>query len=296
MDINYDYYKVFYYVAKYQSITRASKVLLSNQPNVTRTIKNLENGLGCPLFIRNKHGVNLTPEGKKLFSHIQIAFESIKKGEEEIKESRNLENGSIYIASSEVALRCFLLPILKKYHNLYPNIHLKISNHSTPQAIEAIKNGTADIALVTTPTVKTNSIIEKTIYSFNEITVCSPSFLLDKKRKMSFEKLLKYPLVSLGTNTKTYELYSSFFLNLGLKYEPSTFVSTADQILPMVMANLGIGFVPKQFLENHFDVFLIPLEKELPRREIKLIKRKEQPLSVASAKLEQLILENAPLM
>lgn len=293
MDINYDYYKVFYYVAKYQSITQASRVLLSNQPNVTRTIKNLENELGCPLFIRNNHGVNLTPEGKKLFSHIQVAFESIKKGEEEIKESKNLENGSIYIASSEVSLRCFLLPILKKYRNLYPNIHLKISNHSTPQAIEAVKNGTADIALVTTPTVKVNSIIEKTIYTFNEIAVCSPSFLLDKKEKISFKELLKKPLISLGTNTKTYELYSNFFLNLGLKYEPSTFVSTADQILPMVMANLGIGFIPRQFLENSSDVSIISLEKELPKREIRLIERKDQPLSVASEKLEQLILEES---
>ena len=38
MDINFEYYKIFYYVAKYKNITKAAGVLKSNQPNVTRVI------------------------------------------------------------------------------------------------------------------------------------------------------------------------------------------------------------------------------------------------------------------
>ena len=77
MNINYDYYRIFYYVAKYESVSRAAKFLYSNQPNVTRTIKNLETQLGCTLFSRSSRGMKLTPEGKKLYSHIKIAFEHI---------------------------------------------------------------------------------------------------------------------------------------------------------------------------------------------------------------------------
>lgn len=50
MNINYDYYRIFYFVAKYGNISQAAKLLLNNQPNLTRTIKNLESELGCPLF------------------------------------------------------------------------------------------------------------------------------------------------------------------------------------------------------------------------------------------------------
>ena len=42
MYISYDYYRIFYYVAKYGNITQAAKLLLNNQPNLTRSIKNLE--------------------------------------------------------------------------------------------------------------------------------------------------------------------------------------------------------------------------------------------------------------
>ena len=42
MYISYDYYRVFYYVARYGNVSKAAKLLLSNQPNLTRTIKKLE--------------------------------------------------------------------------------------------------------------------------------------------------------------------------------------------------------------------------------------------------------------
>lgn len=70
MYISLDSYRVFYYVAQYHSFTKAADMLYSNQPNVTRTIKNLENSLGCALFVRSRKGVQLTPEGEELFTHI----------------------------------------------------------------------------------------------------------------------------------------------------------------------------------------------------------------------------------
>ena len=54
---NLEYYKIFYYVAKYSSFTRAAGILMSSQPSVSRTIKLLEQDLGCTLFTRTKKGV-----------------------------------------------------------------------------------------------------------------------------------------------------------------------------------------------------------------------------------------------
>ena len=61
MDISYDYYRIFYYVAKYKSFTGAAEALLNSQPNITRTMKKLEKELGCTLFVRQRHGIALTP-------------------------------------------------------------------------------------------------------------------------------------------------------------------------------------------------------------------------------------------
>lgn len=291
MYIAYDYYRIFYYVAKYGNVTQAARVLLNNQPNLTRAVKTLESELGCPLFIRSNRGMKLTPEGERLLRHIRIAIENIEAGEAEIIESRNLERGSVFVAASEVALHCVLLPVLKKYRSLYPGIKLKISNHSTPQAIDAIKNGFADIAVVTTPTLPSAMLEEITVRKFREVAVCSSAFSELWGRKVSFEELLSYPLISLGTQTKSYEFYSDFFAGEGLRYQPETEAATADQIVPMVKADLGIGFVPEEFLEGIEGVSVIETENPLPEREIRVVKRCEQPLGIAAKEMEKLILE-----
>lgn len=291
MYISYDYYRIFYYVAKYGNITQAAKILLNNQPNLTRAIKTLESELGCPLFIRNNRGMKLTPEGERLFEHIRIAFENIEAGEAEIIESRNLEKGTVFVAASEVALHCVLLPVLKQYRTLYPGIRLKISNHSTPQAVDAIKNGIADIAVVTTPTLPSAMIEEVTVRKFHEVAVCSAAFSELLGEKVVFAELLSYPMISLGTQTKSFELYSDFFAEEGLHYHPETEAATADQILPMVKADLGIGFIPREFLQGVEGVFVIETEKPLPEREIRIVKRHEQTLSIAAKELERLILK-----
>ena len=291
MYISYDYYRIFYYVAKYGNITQAAKILLNNQPNLTRAIKTLESELGCPLFIRNNRGMKLTPEGERLFEHIRIAFENIEAGEAEIIESRNLEKGTVFVAASEVALHCVLLPVLKQYRTLYPGIRLKISNHSTPQAVDALKNGIADIAVVTTPTLPSAMIEEMTVRKFHEVAVCSAAFSELLGEKVGFAELLSYPMISLGTQTKSFELYSDFFAEEGLHYRPETEAATADQILPMVKADLGIGFIPREFLQGVEGVFVIETEKSLPEREIRIVKRHEQTLSIAAKELERLILK-----
>lgn len=290
MYISYDYYRIFYYVAKCGNVTQAAKILLNNQPNLTRAIKALESELGCPLFIRNNRGMKLTPEGERLFEHICIAFESIEAGEAEIAESRSLAKGSVFVAASEIALHCVLLPVLKKYRELYPGIRLKISNSSTPQAVDAIKNGIADIAVVTTPTLPSATVEEVTIQKFREVAICNPVFSELLKSKIGFEQLFRYPMISLGRQTKSFELYLQFFASEGFRYDPEIEAATADQILPMVKAGLGIGFVPKEFLADVEGIFPIETEKPLPEREIRIVKRCEQSLSVAAKELERLIL------
>ena len=291
MYISYDYYRVFYYVAKFGNASLAAKELLNNQPNVTRTIKKLESELGCPLFSRSKRGMKLTPEGEKLYEHIRIAIEHIDAGEAELTESRSLQNGSVYIAASEVALRCALLPVLKKFRIIYPGVHIRISNHSTPQAIDALKDGVADIAVVTTPPVHSSSLVETVVKPITEVAVCSPYFRELTDRQVTLAELTSFPLISLGKDTKSFEFFSALFTTHGLSYKPDIEAFTADQILPMVEADLGIGFLPEDFLREGDGICRIDLKEEIPRRDVVIIKRKEQPLSIAAKELGHMILE-----
>ena len=168
MNISYEYYRVFYYAAKYKSFTGAARALVNNQPNVTRTIKNLEQALGCKLFARSHRGAELTPEGERLYEHISRAFAHIQTGEEELTAERGLQGGVVTISASEISLRCCLLPLLRDYRKRYPGVRIRMFNHPTPQAIDVLKNGLADFAMVTTPAEVPDSLQERTVMEIQE--------------------------------------------------------------------------------------------------------------------------------
>ena len=46
LSMNFDFYRTFYYVGKYKSITAAAKALYVTQPSVTHAIQSLEHELG----------------------------------------------------------------------------------------------------------------------------------------------------------------------------------------------------------------------------------------------------------
>ena len=100
MLISYDASRVFYTVARLGSFTKAAGALLSSQPNLTRTIRNLESALGCTLFVRSNRGAVLTPEGEKLFARVAVACEQIQAGEEELASDRSLQSGVVLGAAA----------------------------------------------------------------------------------------------------------------------------------------------------------------------------------------------------
>lgn len=288
MYISYDYYKIFYYVAKYRSFTHAANVLMNNQPNMTRTIKNLEKELGVELFIRSKRSVSLTPEGERLYARIAVAMEQIQLGEEELSQNAVLQSGTVSIGASETALHLLLLPRLKMFRRKYPGIRIKISNHSTPQAISALKNGQADFAVVSSPTGIVKPLKEIKAAGFRDILIAGEEYSFLRNKKCTLKELQKYPLICLGKETKSYEFFSGLYLKHGLNLQADIEAATTDQILPMVKSNLGIGFVPEQLAKKELEsgeVFQIELDETVPPRNVCIITDTKRSVSIAAREL-----------
>ena len=102
MYVDWEYYKIFYFVAKYRNFTKAARVLGSNQPNITHTMNKLEDQLHCVLFIRSNRGVTLTPEGEMLYTRISSAAVQIQDAEEELSASATFEHGAISISGTSM--------------------------------------------------------------------------------------------------------------------------------------------------------------------------------------------------
>lgn len=209
-----DYYRIFFYVARYKSFSKAAEALNNNQPNITRYMNILESELGCKLLIRSHKGVKLTPEGKQLYDHVAVAMAQLTTGENELIRNKSLETGIVSIGVSETALRLFLLPKLEKFHKKYPHVRLRISNHSAPQAVSALEKGLVDFAVITTPVDYKKPLHMTTLYPFKEILICGKDYSEIAQKRQSLHDLLNIPFISLTDGTATHDSHHQYFLTI----------------------------------------------------------------------------------
>lgn len=292
MNISYEYYHIFYYVAKYRNLTQAAEALHNNQPNISRILRLLEHELGCTLMIRSNRGISLTPEGERLYSHVKVAVEQIQAGEESLLKSARLQEGIVTIGASETALHLLLLPVLNQFKKKYPQIRIRISSHLTNQAMESVKNGLVDFALVATPVTIAKPLLSYPVMEFQDILVGGPSYAFLQEHAVSLEELSAFPFVCLGENTITRRFYEDFFRSHRLILTPELEAATTDQVLSMIESDLGIGFLPRVFAKEALakqEVCQIPLAEEIPCRQICFVENENRPLSIAATELKQAI-------
>ena len=294
MNSNFEYYKAFYYVAKYENLTKAASVLKTSQPAVTRTIHNLENDLGCRLFTRSKKGMTLTPEGHTFYKYVAAGCAQFFKGENDLSNLISLENGTIYISATETALHCYLFEAMGEFNQKYPNVHFKVLNNSTMDSVNAVKEGKVDLAFVSTAFSVGKPLKRKILQNYQEILIGGSRYLELQGRKVSLQELSTYPWISLTAEALTRTFLNEYFEKHGLRFSPDMELATTDMILPAVKHNLGIGFIPEEFARAEIEsgnVFEINVEEALPERSVILIYDTAYPQSIASKEFQKFLNE-----
>lgn len=296
MNSNFEYYKIFYYVAKYENLTKAATALKTSQPAVTRTIHKLEGELGCRLFTRSKTGMKLTPEGRTFYGYVAAGCAQFFKGENDLSNLISLENGTIYISATETALHCYLFQAMEEFNSLYPNVRFKILNNSTTESVNAVKEGKVDLAFVSANLQVAKPLRMKILRKYRDILIAGMRFeeLKAGKEELSLKELVSYPWISLTAETITRRFLNEYFEKNGLTFAPDMELATTDMTLPAVRHNLGLGFIPAEFADAELksgQVFEIKVKEKLPERNIILIYDMEYPQSIAAKEFQKFLKE-----
>lgn len=282
---NLEYYKVFYYAAKYGSLTAAAQQLFLTQPSVTKSIQRLEEQLSCTLFVRTKRGVLLTPEGKALWARVEPACHLLLSAEQELDALRLLEGGSLSIASTEMSFKAYVLPALEQFTADHPNVKIKFHNALTDTTLEMLRTGIIDLAILHTPFEMDENMALRTIDVIQECFVAGPRYAYLSQQKNHLADLKDCPFVSMpeGSSTKMY--VSALFQKYGLEFEPDIEVTTIELAIQAVERNFGIGTFPRTVVNDHVAqglLFRVPLVEEPLERGAFAITNKRMPLSITA--------------
>lgn len=96
------------------------------------------------------------------------------------------------------------------------------------------------------------------------------------------------PYISINRSSYTYKFYQEYLLSCNVHKEPDIEVATADQVLPLVKAGLGVGFISEFLADDAIQAGLIeeiPLPEPHQKRSICLVEDKKHCLSLAASEL-----------
>lgn len=280
MDINYELYKVFFYVATTLSFSEASKQLFISQSAVSQAIKALEKKLDQTLFIRSTKRVQLTPEGEILLRHVEPAMNLIKRGESQLVESSS-SGGQIRIGASDTICRYFLVPFLERFHKDFPNAHIKVTNQTSLKCVELLETGQVDLIVINYPNSNLSNLYSmKKIAKFRDVFVANNAFSELKDKKLSLKELLKYPILMLEKQSTTSEFLHNLFQQHQLDLVPEIELSSNDLLIDLAKIGLGIAFIPDYCVRNKDeDLFFVETEEVLPHRELAIVHNNHIPVS-----------------
>lgn len=293
MDINYELYKVFYYVASSLSFSEASKKLFISQSAVSQSIKTLEKKLDQPLFVRSTKKVQLTPAGMILLKHIEPAMNLIQRGENQLLDANTLGLGQLHIGASDTICRYFLVPYLKQFHKKFPNVPIKVTNGTSLNCVDLLEQGKVDLIISNSPNSRLNtSYIQKTVQNFKDVFIANPAYFNLKQQEIPFEELRQYPILMLTRQSTTSEFLHNLFLQHQLELVPEVELSSNDLLIDLAKIGLGIAFIPDYCLNpDSQDLYILKTKEKMPTRQLVAAVNTSLPVSASTDEFLKLLPE-----
>ncbi len=271
-NINFELYKVFYYVAKTKNITKASEMLLISQPAITQTIKKLESELNYLLFYRTSRGMELTDFGEELFKNVKNSIECLNSCKRLLGEFDSKETKTIRIGGGTTLLKHNALKGFKVFKGKYPNVKIEIIRGITSELLNKLRDNLLDLVLFTMPVQIDENLDYKIIETTQDIFVANPNFYNNLKGgKISIKELTNLPLVLQSDVSSSRKFLNSICKKNKILLNNSYELESYDLVLAFVKAGLGIGFINKNHILKEIEtgeLFELNIDYQIPTRQI----------------------------
>ena len=270
--INLNLYKIFYDVAKYGSVSAASKNLMISQPAISRSIKNLEADLNVELFHRTLNGMVLTEKGKELFGYVEEACNSLIVGQRCMNESANLTSGKLTIGVPTHIASCYLLDKINEFHKVYPEIEVSIISRTTPKLIKLLENHEIDFMIDPSPVPYSEKELKiEPLFTCKHVFVARKDLGIKATCLKDLEKeSLILPNIRSSHRTKLNEI----FQDNNVKVHNVLSIETSEMIKECVLKGCGVGYILDKYIESSVEngeVEILPIKEDLPEITINLI-------------------------
>ncbi|WP_426142394.1 LysR family transcriptional regulator [Pseudomonas sp. DWP3-1-2] len=229
--------------ARHESFTKAADELSLTQSAICRQIASLESFLGVELFRRSRRGVKLTEAGLSYSRRVATQLDAVERDTLSVMGQQG--TNAIELAVVPTFGTQWLLPRLKHFQTLHPEVTVNLTNRTRPFLFAdtdfdaAIYFGDADW-----PGTESYRLMDE-----NPMPVCSPT-LLEGENSLTPQAIAELPLLQQTTRPYAWrQWFGGLNLNVprdmtGPRYELFSMLAQA------AMHEMGVALIPPFLIQR----------------------------------------------
>lgn len=241
----------FVAVAEERNFTRAAERVHISQSGVSAQIRQLERELGAELFDRSARTATLTIAGKAALEHARAALAAAEAVGQAVGEVNDLIRGALTVG---MVIGCTVTPLfdaLAAFHQAHPGVEVSLLEDNSDRLIDAVRDGTLDIALVGTATATPDGLDAFTIVSERLVAAVPAEHPLAKQRRVTLRDLAVRPLVCMPTGTGLRTVFDNACAAHNIQPAITFQASAADAIADLAKRGLAVAILSESMATHY---------------------------------------------
>ncbi len=236
----------FLAVAEERSIQRAAERLAITQPAVSKTLRELEEILGTPLFRRGRRGAVPTAAAEVFLRHARASVAALEQGVDSLAQAQRRGGVVLRLGLLPSVAPCFAPPAVLRFRAEMPGALLRVASGPNAQLLAQLQHRELDVALVrlSDPEHMTGLSFEH-LYADALALAVHPDHPLLGEREPGLERALRYPAIVATPGTTLRQSAESLLAAHGLAL-PEDRVETLSVSFARALARAGdmVWFAP----------------------------------------------------
>ena len=226
-------------VALSGSFAAAAKSLRRSQPTLSRQVADLELQYGVELFHRRGKTIELSAIGRKLLPITERLFSNSDQASELLKTASGLETGHLRISAANPI---DIVGVISAFSAKYPKVTVSLTICNSEQALNALLNITADIAMLASKKID-NKIKYLTFGSRPLVAYISKEHPFAAKSAVDFSAIAGERVIIREQGSYTRELFFQACRRAGIQPNVVQEINNRDAFRESIAQSLGVGII-----------------------------------------------------
>ncbi|MCA0988349.1 LysR family transcriptional regulator [Guptibacillus algicola] len=230
-------------VAKQLSFTKAASTLHVSQPSISKSIKQIENELGVPLFYRSKQ-LELTDAGKAVLVNAKKVLQSFDNMTAELSDITAIKKGEIKIGIPPIIGAAFFSKLISQFKELYPSVTILLTEVGSKRIKQGVEDGSLDVGMVCNLPVRKTNFETLPVIKDPLMLIVHVDHPISKFSNVTINELQNEPFIMYREDFTLHDRIIEACDKHGFYPTIVCHSSQKDFMIEMVEAKLGIALLP----------------------------------------------------